>query len=293
MANHMITDMKNRYYQTSPITIETRRWDPITAISSTSLATLTNMAASATGIVLKPLEEYHKSQANPSPYPSPLLSNSRDPSISAGSCSQAHSTAAPTAITSHTTSSDLASSNVSLAPSSQTAGSTPNVPALALASGKSASKILGNLFKGVLLDIPLAATEGMRAVPRLYGAEVVHQDAITDWTSGFAVAGRAFGQGMYGAATDIFVETYRGKKEEGAVGVAKGLGKGVVSLAMKTGSAGLGLVAYPSTGVYRSVRARVKDGTRRRIEEMRLEEGRWLVEKRGLEEDVVEMFLSL
>jgi hypothetical protein len=36
--------------------------------------------------------------------------------------------------------------------------------------------------------------------------------------------------------TDIFVQPYKGAKEEGTVGALKGFGKGTVALATKTGA---------------------------------------------------------
>ncbi|KAM0286499.1 hypothetical protein ACHAQH_000926 [Verticillium albo-atrum] len=152
-------------------------------------------------------------------------------------------------------------------------------PSTAVATSARAGKIVTSVAKGVLVSIPLAATEGLRAVPRLYGEDVKRHADVRDFKSGAAVAGREFRDGIAGAATDIVTYTYRGKRDEGTLGVAKGLAKGVVSLATKTGAAVGGLVAYPVQGAYRGIRATVRSTTRESIEIAKRAEGDWLVEQ--------------
>jgi hypothetical protein len=96
-------------------------------------------------------------------------------------------------------------------------------------------KFMKHVYKGIIVDIPLAATEGLRAVPRLYGEEV-EDYAIRDWKSG-AIAGRKnFSQGMWEGFTDIYTQTQKGAQEDGAKGIAKGILKGTVSLGTKVPS---------------------------------------------------------
>lgn len=113
-------------------------------------------------------------------------------------------------------------------------------------------------------------------MPRIY-TRVPSRGHVTDVRSGVAVAGRTLGHGVAEGFGDIFVETWRGKREEGAKGVAKGLGKGVVSLGMKTGAGVVGVLAYPGLGVCRSVRAAVRCGVRRAVESARWVEGEWVL----------------
>lgn len=124
----------------------------------------------------------------------------------------------------------------------------------------------------------------MRAVPRLYTSSSSSSSArgapyghVTDARSGLAVAGRAFAHGVAEGFGDIFVETWRGKRDEGAKGVAKGLAKGVVSLGVKTGAGVVGVIAYPGLGVCRGVRGKVRSAVRRGVEGARWMEGQWLV----------------
>lgn len=149
--------------------------------------------------------------------------------------------------------------------------------AMAAAAANGVGKLAGNATKGLLVDIPLAVTEGLRAVPNLYGEPVKKHDAVEDFRSGVSVAGKTFCQDMKGGLTDIFVHTYTGKKEQGAMGAAKGLGKGVVSLVTKSTAATFGLVSYPAQGIYRSIWSAANDKTRRSIEDEKLLEGDWMV----------------
>jgi len=125
-------------------------------------------------------------------------------------------------------------------------------------------------------DITLEDAEGMRAVPRLYGDEPGSHGQIKDWKSA-VVAGKAFGSGVYEGFTDIFVQTYQRKENEGAVGMAKGFAKGLVSLTMNTGAAAVELLASPGQGVCRSAGAAVNEAARRSVVEARRGEGEWLM----------------
>jgi hypothetical protein len=149
--------------------------------------------------------------------------------------------------------------------------------AMAGASANSAGKALVRSSKGVLVDIPLAATEGLRAVPRLYQRRGADLGEVKDLKSGVVIAGKNFGYGIYEGFTDIFIETYHGKKKEGAMGAAKGLGKGLVSFATKTSSGVVGLIAYPGQGAVKSIHASVKSSRRKYIVEAKLQEGKWLI----------------
>jgi hypothetical protein len=96
---------------------------------------------------------------------------------------------------------------------------------------------LGGFFKsfgkGFVVDIPLATTEGLRNVPRLYGEQVESHEAITDWKSGVNVAGKNFVSGMAGGFSDLVTQPYKGAREGGVVGGAVGLGKGLLGFGTK------------------------------------------------------------
>ena len=113
-------------------------------------------------------------------------------------------------------------------------------------------------------------------MPKLYGDEVRDLGQVTDWKSGMAVAGKSFGIGMYEGLTDIFVQPVKGAREGGALGASAGLGRGVMNMAFKTSAATLGLMAYPSKGIAKSIDAVVRTGTRNSIIAAKMTESVWL-----------------
>ncbi|KAH7134102.1 hypothetical protein EDB81DRAFT_694216 [Dactylonectria macrodidyma] len=120
-----------------------------------------------------------------------------------------------------------------------------------------------SVAKGMLVDIPLALTEGLRNSPRLYGEAVPSHEPVTDMKDGCVVATKNFGVGFYEGITGVVTKPMEGAKKEGAVGLLKGIGKGSMGLITKPGSAMFGLLAYPAQGAYKSVkslkRSNVKD----------------------------------
>ncbi|CAG8067607.1 unnamed protein product [Penicillium salamii] len=234
-------------YRTKPLSIEVRRWEPVTAISSATISTVAGMADAGAGVFIDPYREYRRLQTT---------------GDTAGvSATEAEGRSTPEMP--QNTNADMKDSS--------------HARQVALASAISLAKFLGRSSRGVFVEIPLAATEGMRAIPRLYGEKLHSNAPVQDWRSGMAVGWSGFTHGVYEGLTDIFVHTYRGKKKRGSLGVAEGLGKGLVSLAVKTGSATIGLVAYPNQGIYRSLRSAMRKGSAQQIDEARWAEV-WLLD---------------
>lgn len=148
---------------------------------------------------------------------------------------------------------------------------------VATASLKSIGGFAPAAIKGLMVDFPLAITEGMKSVPGHYGGNVRDHGPVTGVKSGATVAGKTFVWGMLDGISDVVVQPYKGAKEEGAVGVAKGFGKGAMNLVTKTGAGMFGLVAYPGAGIAKSLRAATHRGTRKMIAQTRHDEGRWMV----------------
>jgi hypothetical protein len=177
--------------------------------------------------------------------------------------------------------------------------------AAAVACASSLGHILTLHTKGVFVDVPLATTEGLRAIPRLYGQEVRDHGPIRDWKSGAEVAGKNFAYGMTEGIVDLFVEPVRGGRQEGALGVAKGLGKGLVSFGTKIPSgksiqiikimaynlhlilAGLGLLAYTGQGIYKSMRRATRAERRHAIKDALQAEGQHLLNARYDRESLI------
>ncbi|KAF3047760.1 hypothetical protein E8E12_011621 [Didymella heteroderae] len=167
--------------------------------------------------------------------------------------------------------SELRRSNAEGASGGQTAGR------MATASAKKFGRFNMTILKGLGVDIPYACAEGFRAVPKLYGEEVKDHGDVKDWSSGFEVAGKNFAHGMVDGVTGLWTKPYQEGKSDGALGVAKGVGKGLLGFGSKVASASLGLVAYPGQGICKSIRHVAKSQTRRNIKASKMLEGEHLV----------------
>ncbi|KAJ7267491.1 putative UDP-glucose,sterol transferase [Mycena rebaudengoi] len=244
-----------KVHETNPFVIENRRWDPVTGTSSALLGLSYDVLDATADIFISPYKELKRSYSSPPPTPGPSTPRP----------SEAHFDNKGEGSSRSAMSADSDRSGIS------TAG------AMAAASGKSVGRVFTTHFKGLMVDIPYAATEGLRAVPRMYGEEPRDCGTVQDWKSGVAVAGKTFAYDMAEGLSDLFVQPYKGGREDGAVGVAKGIGKGVVGFATKTASATLGLVAYPAQGISKSIRAAAYTQTKKLIVESRRTEGIWLL----------------
>ncbi|KAH7134914.1 sterol glucosyltransferase [Dendryphion nanum] len=151
----------------------------------------------------------------------------------------------------------------------------------AAAGAKGFGKFNLSMFKGAVVDLPLAAAEGFRAVPKLYGEEVKDHGKVTDVVSGFTVGGKNFVHGISDGVSDLWKRPYEDAKKEGALGFVKGVGKGTVGFTSKVVGATLGIVAYPGQGICKSIRHGVKRQTRNKVKLARLQEGQWVAKGLG------------
>lgn len=149
--------------------------------------------------------------------------------------------------------------------------------AAAAASAKSIGMFVPKAVKGMMADIPYALAEGLRTMPRHYNDTVRDHGPVTDITSGAAVAGKTFAWGFADGLSGLVTLPYAGAKKEGAVGAAKGFGKGVASLVTKSGAGMFGVLAYPSMGIAKSVRSAFHSGTSKKVAVERHREGGWLL----------------
>lgn len=98
--------------------------------------------------------------------------------------------------------------------------------AMASASTHASGKLLGKIASGFMVDLPLAAAEGFRVLPGLYGDKVPQYGKVKDWKSGAVAGAKSFAMGMGGAVTDVIYQPYKGARDGGAAGFAGGLFKG-------------------------------------------------------------------
>ncbi|KAF8201096.1 hypothetical protein K438DRAFT_1758408 [Mycena galopus ATCC 62051] len=166
-------------------------------------------------------------------------------------------------------------SSSNIVPARRSAMSTAG--AMVAASGKSAATILTAGLKGTGVDIPVAFTEGLRNVPKMYGEEVKDYGRVKDWKSGMLVAGKTLLFGLPEGLADLVVQPYKGARADGATGFAKGVGKGTADAFIKATAATVGLVVYPTQGLYKSYQASVHDKTVKLITKSKHDEGKWLV----------------
>ncbi|KAK1986369.1 UDP-glucose,sterol transferase [Colletotrichum cereale] len=270
VRNGKVERKQLKLYRPKPTNIENQRWDPLTAISAASLSTIVKMAGATADIIVKPFKQYKRTSESAENLEKQVEKTPRHGQAPAFAMLPLPGVGVPEGA-GH----PIGDRPPPLRGSKKSSGRPGAMAAAAAANG--VGKLAGNAAKGLFVDIPLAMTEGLRAVPNLYGDRVQKHDAVEGFRSGVSVAGKTFCHDMKGGLTDIFVPTYRGKKEQGAMGAAKGLGKGVVSLVTKSTAATFGLVSYPAQGIYRSIWAASNGDMRRRIEDEKLLEGDWLV----------------
>ncbi|KAF9874750.1 sterol glucosyltransferase [Colletotrichum karsti] len=127
--------------------------------------------------------------------------------------------------------------------------------AAAMAVGKGIASMTGVVAKGGLVNMPLALADGLHNVPKLLGGQPRDNGKVEDWKSGGVVAAKTFGTGFYDGITGVFVDPYKGAKEGGALGLARGVGTGSLGLITKPGAGLFGLVGYPAQGIHKSLKA--------------------------------------
>jgi hypothetical protein len=157
---------------------------------------------------------------------------------------------------------------------------------MAATTAKGFGKVNMAFFKGVIVDMPLATTEGFRNMPKLYGEEVKSHGEVTGVVSGFQVGAKNFAHGMVEGLTDPFKQPYEHAKTEGAIGFAKGLGKGMAGFVSKTGSALVGIVAYPGDGICKSIRYAAHRATRKEVRARKFVEGEYIARQHEMDVDV-------
>lgn len=214
----------SRSHETKRIRIENRRWDPITGISSAILGLTSDVLDATTGIVVKPIQALRQSHPPISPphtNPSDAAAFSTSfPSEKADDRGEGFSRGAGAIAAAR----DYAST----------------ADAMTAASGKSLGAVFATTARGVMVDIPLAATHGMRSLPRLYGEDVRDYGEVRDWKSGLVIAGKTSALATAEGVSDFFAQPWRGARDGGAIGLAKGLGKGTLGLIAKANVAGFG-----------------------------------------------------
>ncbi|CAG8909924.1 unnamed protein product [Penicillium egyptiacum] len=254
----------------NPIVIEHRRWDPITGMLAAATRTGSTMLGSTADMIYNPYKEYKRGRS-----PNTSARALQAPAVPGDPLSRVPS---PTRISAADEANSHNCRTPSVGPGSETGPVTTRnglyvAGSMLGATMKGFGKFTGSYFKGVVVDIPHAAAEGFRQVPRLYGEKPKDYGVVQDWKSGAIVGGRNFVDGMSDGFTGLFTQPVNGAKEEGALGAVKGFAKGTIGLATKVPSAGIGLVAYPFQGITKSIEAAFRSQSRKAIVNARLKNG--------------------
>lgn len=205
-------------YETKPVDIVNSRWDPITATASSLADTGIGMVTSAANIVVKPALSIH----------SAARSRKGDSGDSDTGISRVRTTASSLGTEANNDSGQQLANLSSVKKN--------HFVEAVKGSAEGVGGVLHHFYKGMLVDMPLAATEGLRAVPKLYGGEVRDFGPVKDWKSGFTVAGKTFSHSMGEGFLDLIKEPVKGGQRDGVLGAVKGVGKGVVNMTTKVSS---------------------------------------------------------
>jgi hypothetical protein len=163
-------------FQAKRINIDTKRHDPISAVLSASFQTAGLIGRAAASMESEPMQAYKTAKAQGE-------HTSDNPATSDSSISE------------NTTNSSLLLQHSE--PTSSSSKDPTPARQIAYATAKSTTRLLLFPFKGLIIDIPLAATKGLRVLPSLYNDTTFssHQP-ITDWISGSQVGFQSFRDGV-------------------------------------------------------------------------------------------------
>ncbi|KAJ5053153.1 hypothetical protein NUH16_010214 [Penicillium rubens] len=212
LENSRIDTKDLKAYESKSIFIQTRRWDPVTGGTSSLLGMYKDIFTASSDVVIRPYKEFSRTREQSEPelvvIESTNPQSDRSPSESISGTSGTNQTDEDWRVT------------------GKAVGG----------SAKSVGRIIAYYYKGVLVDIPGAVNEGLRAVPRLYGEEVKDYNNIRDFKSGVAAASDNFAHGFSHGLTDIFRQPYEGGQKDGIRGAIKGFVKGPIGMGTKAAS---------------------------------------------------------
>ncbi|OTA89344.1 glycosyltransferase family 1 protein [Hypoxylon sp. CO27-5] len=267
IENSKVKPERLERYVPRPTVIDPIRWDPVTATVSSLVSTFKGMVVSTSDIVIKPVQVYQRPRGE--------FGNSTSSSSDADATNSGSSTLWSSRNDQGYKDSSPGVDNFKMTSRSRDFG------AAVAGSASGVGGFFKHFFKGMYVDMPLAAAEGLRSLPKLYGGEVREIGKITDWKSGAIVGGKNFVDGVVDGFTDLIREPVKGSKEDGTIGTIKGIGKGSTNMVAKVSSGLLGLVAYPSHGICKSINAAIHTTTGQAISKARRVEGEYLAKNLG------------
>ena len=113
---------------------------------------------------------------------------------------------------------------------------------------------MGLICRLAPMDLALAIAQGFHNAPRLYGDTSVRTaPRISGIQSGLRAAGSEFVFGMYDGVTGLFLQPYHGVRDNGAIGLVQGIGKGIGGFVLKDIAAIIGPFGYSLKGVHKEL----------------------------------------
>lgn len=124
------------------------------------------------------------------------------------------------------------------------------------------------------MNFCLGLARGFRNAPRLYNDDTVRPvEKVTDFNSGIKVAGKELGLGLYDGITGLITQPMKGAEKEGAVGLIKGIGKGVGGLILKPAAGAWAVPAYTMRAVHVGIRGYFSSSVMQYIIASRVQDG--------------------
>ncbi|KAL8949820.1 MAG: hypothetical protein Q9222_004107 [Ikaeria aurantiellina] len=112
----------------------------------------------------------------------------------------------------------------------------------------------GEALARVPMDLSLAIAQGFHNAPRLYGDTTVRTPLrITGIKSGLRAAGEELVFGVYDGVTGLWLQPYRGVRDNGPLGLVQGVGKGFGGFILKDLAAIFGPIGYTMKGVHKEI----------------------------------------
>lgn len=123
----------------------------------------------------------------------------------------------------------------------------------AVGTAKGVNRIIDAGIKSPM-NFCLGMAKGFRNMPRLYNDDLVRPvDKVTDLSSGIKVAGKELGYGFFDGVAGLVMQPLHGAEKDGAVGLVKGVGKGIGGLILKPAAGIFGLPAYAMQGFHAEI----------------------------------------
>ncbi|CAG7558474.1 unnamed protein product [Fusarium equiseti] len=128
-------------------------------------------------------------------------------------------------------------------------GSPVNYMDAAVGTGRGVGRVVTTSAR-TPMNFCLGLARGFRNMPKLYNDETVRPvDKVTGVGSGFMVAGKEFGYGVFDGITGLVTQPLKGAEKEGMQGLIKGFGKGIGGIVAKPAAGFWSIPAYTMQGL--------------------------------------------